>query len=105
MVCSRVSLNSESEESFNIENVVSGNYEDDREASTTDEEAATYNTEIEREVETPSRVFKNNGDTWYERNSYCPVLSFHGKISVKLNAFKLVSRYISINLIPVNLQD
>ena len=44
--------------------VASVNYDDDREASRNKREAATYNTEIEREVETPSRVFKNNGDTW-----------------------------------------
>lgn len=64
MDSSHVSLNNESEESFKIENVASVNYDDDREASTNEEEAATYNTEIEREVETPLRVFKNNGDTW-----------------------------------------
>lgn len=44
--------------------VASVNYDDDREASRNKREAATYNTEIEREVETPSSVFKNNGDTW-----------------------------------------
>lgn len=44
------SLDNESEETFDTENVASIPYGDDSETSTTEEEAAKYNAEIERDA-------------------------------------------------------
>ena len=46
-----LSLDNESEESIIIGNVASLSHGDDREASTTEEEAATYKVEMEREAQ------------------------------------------------------
>ena len=54
-----IRLDKDSEESIIIENVASLSHGDDREASTTEEEAAMYKVEME--------VSK---DTWYDSNFY-----------------------------------
>ena len=70
------SLDNESEEVFKTENVAYIPYGDGREASTSEEEATTYNAEMEREAEI---------DQFYRRTIEVRA-KIHGAISILLTS-------------------
>ena len=75
------SLENESEQSFNLDDVACIHDDDDKEPLATEEDAARYNAEMEREAEIEEEYPEVNKGSWYDIQQFLitciAVVTFH----------------------------